>query len=75
MECVSWMLCWRACSRGLVLICLFVVVVVQVGSPAMRMSMPSGKVPTILFGVMSIGASDRRLSHCFMNVRGSCAGY
>ena len=40
----------------------------------MRMSMPSGKVAAMLFGVMSIVASGRRVSHWFMDVSGSCAG-
>ncbi len=41
----------------------------------MRMSMPPGKVAAMLFGVMSVGASGRRVSHWFMDVRGSCVGY
>ncbi len=41
----------------------------------MRMSIPLGKVAEMLFGVMSVGASGRRVSHWFMGVRESCAGY
>ncbi len=72
MDTISWMIFWRACSCGLVIRCLFVVVDVYVGSPAMMMSMPSGKVAAMLLDVMSVGASDRRVSHMFMDVRGSC---
>ncbi len=69
------MICWRACSCGLVILCRFVVVDAYVGSPAMRMSMPSGKVAAMLLDVMSVGASGKRVSHLFMDVRGSCVGY
>ncbi len=41
----------------------------------MKMSMPSGKVAAMLLDVMSVGASGKRVSHMFMDVRGSCAGY
>ena len=40
----------------------------------MRMSMPSGKVNAMLLDVMSVGASGKRVSHWFIDVRGSCAG-
>ena len=69
------MICWMTCSCGLVILCIFVVVNVYVGSPAMKMSMPSGKLGAMLFGVMSLGASGKRVSHWFMDVSGSCAGY
>ncbi len=75
MDIVSLMICWRVCSCGLVIGCLFVVVGVYVGSPAMMMSMPSGRAAAMLFGVMSVGASGKRVSHWFMAVSGSCAGY
>ena len=45
------------------------------GSPAKRMSMPSGKFAAMLLDVTSVGASGKRVSHMFMDVRGSCAGY
>jgi hypothetical protein len=41
----------------------------------MRMHVPSGKVVAMLFGVMSVGASGKSVSHWFMDVRGDCAGY
>ena len=37
--------------------------------------MPSGKAAAMFFGVMSVGASGKRVSHWFMDVSGSCAGY
>ncbi len=39
------------------------------------MSIPSGKVAAMLLVVMSVGSSDSRLSHCVIDVRGSCVGY
>ena len=41
----------------------------------MMMSMPSGRAAAMLFGVMSVGASGKRVSQWFMAVSGSCAGY
>ncbi len=40
-----------------------------------RMSIPSGKVAAMLLVVMSVGSSGSRLSHWFIDERGSCVGY
>ncbi len=41
----------------------------------MRMSIPLGKAVAMLTVVMCVGSSGRRLSHCCIDVRGSCAAY
>ncbi len=48
---------------------------VRVGSPAMMMSMSLERLAAIAFGVMCVGSSGKVLSHWFMAVSGSCAGY
>ncbi len=62
-------------SWGLVIVGFVAVGGVYVGSPATRMSIPSGKVAAMLLVVMSAGSSGSRLSHWFIDVRGSCVGY
>jgi hypothetical protein len=48
---------------------------VRVGSSAMMMSRFVGRLAAILFGVMSVGSSGKRLSHRLIVVRGTCVGY
>ncbi len=69
------MMCLMALSWGLVIVGFVAEGVVYVGSPAMRMSIPSGKVAAMLLVVMSVGSSGSRLCHFFIDVRGSCMGY
>ena len=45
------------------------------GSFVTRMSIPSGKVAAMLLVVMSVSSSGSRLSHWFIDKRGSCMGY
>ena len=47
----------------------------RVGSSAMMMSIFLGRLTAIVFGVMSVGSSGKVLSHWFIPVDGSCAGY
>ncbi len=53
--------------------CFFVGV--RVGSLAMIMSMFLERLAAIVFGVMSVGSSGKVLSHKFLVVSESCAGY
>ena len=69
------MMCLMALSWGLVIVGSVVEGDVYVKSPAMRMSIPSGLVAAMLLVVMSVGSSGSRLSHCVIDVRGSCVGY
>ena len=64
-----------ALSWGLVIVGFVVEGDVYTGSPAMRTSIPSEMVAAILLVVMSAGSSGSRLSHCVIDVRGSCVGY
>ena len=67
-EYVSWMMCLMARSWGLVNVSFAAVVGVYVGSLAMMMSIPSGKVVAMLLVVMSVGSSGSWLSHCCSGV-------
>ncbi len=69
------MMCLMALSWRLVIVGFVVEGDVYVGSPAMRMSIPSGMVAAMLLVVMSVGCNGSRLSHCVIDVRGSCVGY
>ena len=48
---------------------------VRVGSLAMMVSMFLGRLVVIVFGVLRVNSSGKLLSHWFMAVSGSCAGY
>jgi hypothetical protein len=68
-------MCLRARSWGFVIRCPRFLVGVKVGSPTMMMSMFLERLAAIVFGVMSVGSSGKRLSHWFISVSGSCVGY
>ncbi len=69
------MMCLMALSWGSVIVGFVVEGDVYAGSPAMRMSIPLGKVAAMLSVGVSVGSSGSRLSHCVIAVRGSCVGY
>ena len=62
-------------SWGFVVGCPCFFVGVRVGSPAIIMYMFLERLAAIVFGVMSVGSSGKVLSHWFMAVSESCAGY
>ena len=68
-------MCLRARSWGFVIGCPCFVVGARVGSPAMMMSIFLERLAPIVFGVMSVGSSAKRLSRCFIAVSGRCVGY
>ena len=68
-------MCLIARSWGFVIGCPCFLVGVRVGSPAMMMSTSPKRLVEIVFGVMCVGSSGKVLSHGFMAVSGSCAGY
>jgi hypothetical protein len=68
-------MCLRARSWGFVIGFPCFLVGVKVGSPAMMMSTFLERLVAIVFGVMSVVSSTKRLSHWFMVVSGSCMGY
>ena len=74
-ECVSWIMCLRARSWVFVIGCPNFFFCMKVGSPAMMMSMFLERLATIVFGVMNVGSSGKRLSHWFIDVSGRCVGY
>ena len=68
-------MCLIARSWGFVIGCPCFLVGMRVGSPAMMMSMSLERLAAMIFGVMCVGSSGKVLSHWFMAVSGSCAGY
>ena len=64
-------MCLIARSWGSVIGCPCFLVGVRLRSPAMMI----GRLDAIVFVVMSVGSSGKVLSHWFMGVSGSCAGY
>ena len=69
-------MCLRARSWGFIIIgCPHFLVGVKVGSPTMMMSVFLERMAAIVFGVMSVGSSGKRLPHWFIAVSGSCVGY
>ena len=69
------MMCLMALSWGLAIVGFVAKGDVYVGSSAMRMFVPSGKVVAMVLVVMSVGSSGSRVSHWFIAERGSCVGY
>ena len=60
---------------GVVIGCPRFFVGVKVNSPAMMLLLFIERLAAIVFGVMNIGYSGKRLSHWFIAVSGSCVGY
>ena len=60
---------------GLVIGCPRFLVGVKVVSLAMMMYIILERLVAIVFGVMSVGSSGKRLPHWFIAVSGSCGRY